>query len=68
MKTFLGVTILAIGLTSPSFAQDEEQPNRILFTNVNVFDGVSDSLQNNTNVLVEGNLIKSIGASITMLN
>jgi len=47
-------------------AQDTEQPNRILFTNVNVFDGVNDSLAMNTNVLVEDNLIASVGPSITL--
>ena len=48
------------------FAQEEEQPNRVMFTNVNVFDGVSETLDMNTNVLVENNLIKSIGSSITL--
>ena len=64
--TLCGLFSLSLVLAFPAFAQDEEQPNRILFTNVNVFDGVSESLQNNTNVLVEDNLIKSIGASITL--
>jgi hypothetical protein len=31
--------------------------------NVNVFDGTSDSLANDMNVLVEGNLIKEISSS-----
>jgi len=34
-----------------------------LFTNVNVFDGHSESLQNGMNVLVEGNLIKTVSKS-----
>ena len=42
-----------------AFAQQETNPNRILFTNVNVFDGVSESLQMDTNVLIEDNLIAS---------
>ena len=61
----LCTTLLAIALTiTAASAQDESQPNRILFTNVNVFDGVRESLEMNTNVLVEGNLIKSVGSSI----
>ncbi len=41
-----------------AFAQDT--PTRTLFTNVNVFDGVNEQLIENANVLVEGNLIKTI--------
>ena len=40
---------------------EEGEPSRVLFTNVHVFDGTSDQLERNTNVLVEGNLIKAIG-------
>ena len=58
--------ILAVFISTSVYAQEEEQPNRIMFTNVNVFDGVSESLEMNTNVLVEGNLIKSVGPSITL--
>ena len=47
-------------------AQEAEEPKRILFTNVNVFDGVSDGLSMNTNVLVEDNLIAAVGPSITL--
>ena len=61
------ITILsAVFISAPAIAQEQEQPNRIMFTNVNVFDGVSETLNMNTNVLVEGNLIKSIGPSITL--
>ncbi len=44
-----------------AFAQDEAPP-QILFTNVNVFDGYSESLQSGLNVLVEGNLIKTVSS------
>ena len=37
----------------------------MLFTNVNVWDGTSEGLRNNINVLVEGNLISQIGSSIS---
>ena len=42
----------------------QEKAKHILFKNVNVFDGVSGSLQRNTDVLIENNLIKSLGSSI----
>ena len=58
--------VTTIASLSMAFAQEEAQPNRIVFTNVNVFDGVSETLGMNTNVLVVGNLIKSIGSSITL--
>ena len=45
--------------------QGEKKPIRILFTNVNVFDGFSDKLQMKTRVLVENNFIKEVGENIT---
>lgn len=56
---FVTLTVLAAPLAA---AQDVE-PNRILFTNVNVFDGVSDRLESQ-DVLIEGNLIKQVGRNI----
>jgi len=60
--------LLAIVLTITGVATASEQarPVQILFTNVNIFDGKSEALDMNTNVLVENNLIKSIGSSITV--
>ena len=74
MKYFRKSLLSALAITaamicSPvTMAQDEAEPepSRILFTNVNVFDGVTDGLDMNTSVLIEGNLIKSVGASITL--
>ena len=40
-------------------AQDDEQ-RQLLFTNVHVFDGVNEARLENANVLVEGNLIKTV--------
>jgi imidazolonepropionase-like amidohydrolase len=37
---------------------------KILFSNVDVFDGVNDGLKQNMNVLVEGNKIKTISSGI----
>jgi imidazolonepropionase-like amidohydrolase len=65
-KLLFGIIAIALIHLSPVNAQDEEVPNRIMFTNVNVFDGMSETLSMNTSVLVEGNLIKSIGSSISL--
>ena len=54
---------LAIAMTGPAFAQDD-RPTQILLTNVNVWDGTSDGLAMGQSVLVEGNLIKEVGAGI----
>jgi len=59
-------TVTLAFVTSLAIAQEEKAPKRIMFANVNVFDGVSETLDMNTNVLVENNLIKSVGASITL--
>jgi imidazolonepropionase-like amidohydrolase len=66
MKNFAGFLVIPIllwGITL--WAQDKPIRNQILFTNVNVWDGTSDNLKNNMNVLVEGNLIKKIGPNIS---
>jgi len=63
------INLITVALTlvvQSGFAQDAADPYRILFTNVNVFDGVSESLEMNTNVLVEDNLIAAVGPSITL--
>lgn len=52
--------ILLLFLVTPGLAQT---PDQTLFTNVAVFDGVSDTLIENANVLVEGNLIKQVSTS-----
>ena len=57
-----GVAIAAVLLASASPAQDN--PTRVLFSNVNVWSGTGDMLAENTDVLVEGNIIKQVGASI----
>ncbi|CUH44225.1 metal-dependent hydrolase family protein [Ruegeria atlantica] len=43
-------------------AQEDDAPRQVLFTNVNIFDGVSETLIENGSVLVEGNLIKSVSS------
>ncbi|TAJ11910.1 amidohydrolase family protein [Marinilabiliaceae bacterium JC017] len=58
-RTLLGLlfSIFFIGVIS---AQEVES---ILITNANIFDGKSDALIKNQSVLIEGNIIKQIGAS-----
>lgn len=60
-----GATIASLGLnnlSSPARAQNA-QPKGVLFEDVRIFDGVSDKLSAPMNVLVIGNLIKSISAT-----
>ena len=49
---------------SPALVQAQDDPSRILFTNCNVFDGVTDKLAEGRNVLVEDNLISAIGGEV----
>ncbi|MGA9444519.1 MAG: amidohydrolase family protein [Methyloceanibacter sp.] len=49
-----------IAVSAPIFAEDTDTKLKTLFANVNVFDGVHDKLIMNANVLVEGNLIKTV--------
>jgi imidazolonepropionase-like amidohydrolase len=42
-----------------------EEPTRVLFTNVKVFDGKSESLITGQDVLIEGRLIKQIGSGLS---
>ena len=44
---------------------DEPASSRVLFRNVHVFDGRSNARIENTNVLVEGNLIKAISTELS---
>jgi imidazolonepropionase-like amidohydrolase len=53
-----GISIASLGL--PDLAAAAAQPNGVLFENVRIFDGVSDKLSTPTNVLVVGNVIKTI--------
>lgn len=59
----LAVGIALSSLGSATLAQDTNKPPQILFTNVNVFDGKSDTLTKNANVLVEGNMIKQVSTA-----
>jgi imidazolonepropionase-like amidohydrolase len=59
---FLIFTLATVALFAyPAFSETE--PSKILFTNVNVFDGRSETLATGHSVLVEGNLIKQVSGS-----
>lgn len=64
LRLFTTVLMLVTSLAHAQEATDEELPaSQFLFENVRVFDGVSDGLSSPTSVLVENNLIKSIGSA-----
>ncbi len=63
VKAGFGVLLASsIVLSSSSLAADAETPQQILFTNVNIFNGIDDKLYEDQQVLIEGNLIKAISA------
>jgi imidazolonepropionase-like amidohydrolase len=71
MKCFKGLlspilTILCsvVFLGSAAYAAEEEKPVQILITNVDVWDGTSDSLMLKTDILIEGNKIKQVAKGI----
>ena len=61
MKIFLQFMVLAFAyiMTVSLGMADESKPAQVLFINVNVFDGVNESLMNNASVLIEGILVKN---------
>ena len=56
--------VLSAFLSMPVMAQETEQVSQVLITNVNIFDGKSEELTPAMSVLVEGNTIAKIAASI----
>jgi len=59
---FVGVIAVLMAWTSVSAVAQNEAPAQVLFTNVQIFDGVSEERMAR-NVLVEGNLIKRVSAA-----
>lgn len=57
---FLACGFLAFGVLPASAQSDAPRP--VLFTNVNIFNGIDGELMENGSVLVEGNLIKTVSA------
>lgn len=58
--TGLGAVALSGAVARRGLAQDAGAPSRILFTRARLFDGLSSSLQENVQVLVEGDRIIAI--------
>ncbi len=58
----LPLLLFAVSLTMPAYAEDAS--TRVLITNVNVWDGTSDTSKKGMDVLVEDNLIKKIGKGL----
>ena len=59
-KHVIGLCCSITFAAGPVVAQEQEAPMPILFTNVNVWDGESDGLMENANVVVTGNLITDV--------
>ena len=57
------VAVAGLMFGGPVFAQNET-PKQTLFTNVNIFDGVTNRLSSGS-VLVEGNMIRQVGGDIS---
>ncbi|MCW3172360.1 metal-dependent hydrolase family protein [Shewanella subflava] len=58
LKNVTAALVVAVSFALPAAAQEPSGP--ILFTNVNVFDGVNADLIKNANVVVTGNKITSV--------
>ena len=65
ITTVLALLLVVSAGTLVAQEETEEGPIQILFTNVNIFDGFADRLQEGMSVLVEGNYIKQVGRSIS---
>ena len=60
--------ISSLVAVQPALAQEQQQsPTLVLISNVNIFDGKTETLQKDMHVLVEGNLIKQISKEPLMV-
>jgi imidazolonepropionase-like amidohydrolase len=60
----LGLLTCFVALALPAIGQEAKPVSRVLFTDVNVFDGVNEKRAEGMSVLVEGNKIAKIAKSI----
>lgn len=69
-RTFLKwLAVLFFITTTTTFCYGQEVPSHdsiILIKNVNIWDGTSDNLKNDQQVLIENHLIKTIGATVSV--
>ena len=64
--SILAIALLVLTMALPQTqAEEEKKPIQVLFTNVNIFDGFSETLQTSMSVLVENNYIKEVAKTIT---
>ena len=63
-NAFVAVLILCALFVAPTLAEDNPSLSQVLITNAKVFNGRSDKLTEPMSVLIEGNKIKQIAASI----
>ena len=65
---FFIVIVSSFFAVQPAFAQEQQPlPTLVLISNVNIFDGKTETLQKDMHVLVEGNLIKQISKEPLMV-
>jgi len=63
IKLLLKITLIVlVALSTGVQAADKQELPQVLFNNVNIFNGTENKLYENHQVLVEGNLIKTISA------
>ena len=70
MKTVSTVAlILAAALAVPAVAQEAEAPlpSLVLISNVNIFDGTTDTLHENMHVLIKDNLVETVSEEPLMV-
>ena len=58
----LSVFACAVALSFSAAQAQDDEPRQVLFTNVNIYNGIDGELMQNGSVLVEGNLIKTVSA------
>ncbi|MCV2889458.1 metal-dependent hydrolase family protein [Ruegeria aquimaris] len=63
----LAAWVVAASVTAPAVQAQDADPKVILFTNVNVFDGINEALIENANVVVTDNLITAVSTEPLMV-
>ena len=63
-KFFAFILIASVLFASFASAAQDETPTLVLITNVNVWDGTSDTAKKGVDVLIEGNKIKKVARGI----
>ena len=66
MKHLFFPVFMTVLYVAPACCEEDSAAHRILFSNVNVWDGTSAALATNSNVLVENNRIVSVGPTIAL--